>query len=77
MSNEELGAMAQKTNFAHWTATEWSSSHSDGDRYIGQCSYFGPTLICLADTYEGSTEDCLFLEKLVQMYFSGQLVVKD
>jgi hypothetical protein len=40
---------------------KWDRSKSMPD-YIGECSYIGGTLIMLAGTYEGSREDCLYVE---------------
>lgn len=41
--------------------------------YVRECTYFGETQICLAGTYEGSSEDCLFIKELVRLYSEGKL----
>lgn len=45
--------------------------------YVSECTYFGETMICLASTYEGSSEDCLFIKELVRLYAEGKLVFKE
>lgn len=53
----ELEALEKAATKGPW---EWSGRKvdEDGHVYIPQCSALGGTLIHLADTYEGSAEDC-------------------
>ncbi len=44
--------------------------------YVAECTYFGETQICLAGTYEGHNEDCLFIKELVRLYAEGQLIFR-
>lgn len=52
--------IAEKATEGPW---QWTDQQNEENElpYIPQCSYLGDTLICLADTYENSREDCAFL----------------
>lgn len=52
--------IASKATEGPWTWTDQWSEENELP-YVPQCSYLGDTLICLADTYENSREDCAFL----------------
>lgn len=52
--------IANKATEGPWTWTDQQDEENELP-YVPQCSYLGDTLICLADTYENSREDCAFL----------------
>lgn len=52
--------IASKATDGPWTWTDQQEEENELP-YVPQCSYLGDTLICLADTYENSREDCAFL----------------
>lgn len=52
--------IASKATKGPWTWTDQQDEENELP-YVPQCSYLGDTLICLADTYENSREDCAFL----------------
>ena len=52
--------IASKATEGPWTWTDQQDEENELP-YVPQCSYLGDTLICLADTYENSREDCAFL----------------
>jgi hypothetical protein len=44
--------------------------------HVPQCSYFGGTMIAVADTYERHGEDCLFIQELMRLYHEGRIQVQ-
>lgn len=52
--------IASKATDGPWTWTDQQEEENELP-YVPQCSYLGDTLICLADTYENSREDCAFV----------------
>ncbi len=63
LSAEEVAELKRLMEAATPGPWEWSGAKSDG--YVPQCSYLGDTMICLADTYEGSRDDCALVQKLL------------
>jgi hypothetical protein len=55
------------------------NTRKDGTVYVPECSQFGDTLIMLEDTYEGSDEDCLYIEAACEFvpYVAERLIEVD
>jgi hypothetical protein len=80
---EGLRKLYEETSFAGISGDKigWSDLRIEPDLeresglyvYVPQCSYLGNTLICLADTYEKSGVDCLFIQELIRLYSEGKL----
>lgn len=83
-SPEQLKRLFEHTSFVGRVNKTWGLPKKDETApfkltevpYVGECTYFGETQICLAGTYEGHNEDCLFIKELVRLYAEGQLVFK-
>lgn len=58
----EVLAAKHKVSNENW---EWSKMtfDPDGNIYVPECSYLGPTMIALASDYENSGNDCRYVQK--------------
>jgi hypothetical protein len=63
----DAAARVQPATALPW---EWDREQRDDDPhpYVPQCSYLGDTMIALADTYEGSRQDCAYVKHAVNAY---------
>jgi hypothetical protein len=61
MNIDELERLARGVTEPKW---RWDDLHVDneGHRFVSQGAYLGGTLICLSDTYEGCSNDALFVQ---------------
>lgn len=76
-----LKKLFKQTTFAKDDPPTWaklSVAEEDGEKhfYVPQCSMLGETMISLADTYEQSGADCVFISELIRLYKTGKLVYK-
>lgn len=82
-TQEELDQLHQETTIKD-AGPCWSGIKTQNDReyplgvrvHVPEGSYFGGTMICLADTYENGGNDCLFIQELVRLYQAGRLKVQ-
>lgn len=63
MDTKELRSKAEKivANHKDWTFDNVTVD-SDGYVYVPECSYLSNSMICLTGTYEGSGDDCMFVQ---------------
>jgi hypothetical protein len=87
-TNKDLDKLFRATTFAKadelpiWDGIDFDDPISEEDApplgkyvHVPQGSHLGETLITLDDDYEGSGEDCLFIQSLLKLAMRGRLKV--